>query len=871
MPFFKSSNHQILLSRQGSLLFFLALLISLLSAYFAYTDKAQSLDWLYFDYTQQFSHLPPADDLVIIEIDDKSINALGRWPWPRSTHARLLEVLTVANAQAVVFDVLFPDIDVSHPESDQRFAQAIQNNNRVILPIHFEMLGQQGLVVESPPHNLFYSKVNALGHVHLEAEADGVIRSVFLKEGVGVAYWPHLSLALLEQLKPSSSEPLLVPGKRVKDLSQTVSPLNITRDYHNFLPMPSAGQGIRHYSYSDMINNVIDPNNLTDKLIFIGATAAGLGDILVSPVGNMNGVELNAWVFQALRHKLMIQNYSKQQVAVITFSVVLLCLLIMGRLSPRLFLLFSIFNISCLLALSSALLLYGSFWFPPASIVIGLALFFPLWSWLRAESVLRFLRQEIELLSTEISHSNMRVNRKRHAQQFLEQTGLLNITSKQQTPLGEQAIRTFYSGHADEHNIENFWQQQLGKYDTALNTHKAGGEGIELISRTISQLSVIKKNDLKHRQLIEKSLSRLQDAVCITDLCGEITFTNKRFKQWFDRDTLSEGLVSETENAHDLLAILGHIKLKSGLDWSQVLASLYQSGELFTGEATISINIQHSKKSASNYKITKNNHTELLCQASLVSINESHHDTLILTFTDITQLKAAENARADALSFLSHDLRSPMVSVLAILDNYQAEASDHQLPAETIESIKTLVSKNLNYAESFLQLSRADALLETKMHPCDLHAVLDGAQVFAHALASAKSIKVITQRCDDDAWVLGDLALLERTLNNLISNAIKFSPAGSQLTLILEKDETEVQLSVVDQGQGIAPADQSGLFERFTRLKKSESTEGAGLGLNFVATVVQKHHGKITLDSELSVGSKFTIHLPFLSENDLFI
>lgn len=79
----------------------------------------------------------------------------------------------------------------------------------------------------------------------------------------------------------------------------------------------------------------------------------------------------------------------------------------------------------------------------------------------------------------------------------------------------------------------------------------------------------------------------------------------------------------------------------------------------------------------------------------------------------------------------------------------------------------------------------------------------------------------------------------------------------------------DLQLSVVDQGPGIDPQDQTHLFNRFTRLKKNASSFGAGLGLNFVATVVKKHQGKITIGSELNVGSNFTIHLPALNERDL--
>jgi CHASE2 domain-containing sensor protein/signal transduction histidine kinase len=871
LRFYKSPKYQALISRQGLLLILLALLISLFSAYLAYAGQTQSLDWLYYDNTQKYSHLPPPDDVVMIDIDDKSINKIGRWPWPRKEHARLLDILSTTNTKAVIIDVLFPDIDTRESQSDLRFAQAIKRHGKVILPIHFEMLGQQGLVVESPPHTLFYSKALALGHVHLETETDGIVRSVFLKEGVGTAFWPHLALALLEKLNTHPSDQPLIPGNRVQDRPKASLSVNIERDYHNLIPMPAAEQGLRHYSYSDILEGVIDPAAFNNKLVYIGATAAGLGDVIATPIGNMFGVELNAWIFQALRHNQMIQNYAKGTVALVTFITVLLFVLVMGQLSPRFFLIFSILGIASVLALSAALLLFEHRWFPPTSMVIGLVLFFPLWSWLRAEYVLRFLRDEIELLSEGIQSPHSLANSKQSAQRFLEQTGMLNISTNQQTPMGQQAIKALYSGRESKHDTEHFWQQQIAKYDANIGPQAKKNEGVELIARTISQLSTIKQNDQKNRQLIEKSLSRLQDAVCITDLCGKITFTNKHFKKWFHHDIVPKEASASSDSAEYLLSILNNIELKSELSWSQVLSSLYQTGQRFTGEATLSSKTNALKNNADK-KHSSNSDRQLLCQASLVSINETHHDTLILSFTDITQLKEAENARAEALSFLSHDLRSPMVSVLAILENYHSEpsSSDRRLSDTAIQSIKTLVTKNLDYAESFLQLSKADALLETSMNPCDLHAVLDGAQVYAHALAAPKSISVVTERSDDDAWVLGDLALLERALNNLISNAIKFSPAGSCLTLALEKYPTALQLSVVDQGHGIAKKDQAGLFERFTRLKRSESTEGAGLGLNFVATVVKKHQGKITLDSELNIGTTFIIHLPFLNEQDLF-
>ena len=818
-------------------------MISLSSAFLAYLQKSEGLDWLLYDNAMSLSQLRPADDIVVIDIDDKSINQLGRWPWPRKVHATLLDSLSLAKSNVVVFDILFPELDSENYQSDLLFAQAIKRHGSVILPVYLETLGLQGQVVESPPHGLFYAEVLALGHAHLYAESDGVIRGVFLKEGVGTPYWPHLSLALANHLnKTTTSTSWSIPGSRAEEQSTTAPTVGITRDFHNLIPMPASNQGLRHYSYSDILSGVVDLTNLQGKIVFIGSTAAGLGDVLATPVGSMNGVELNAWVFQALRNNQLIQTLPALTLGIITFLSVLLLVLILGRLSPRLFLIFSIVSIAAISGAAITLLLFRNIWLPPVSAIIGIVAFFPLWSWLRAESILRFLREEIETLSKANITQKNTSDRQQTARYFLEQTGILDPLTKEKTPKGELAIQELCPEHKQSLDSE-FWQKQIEKHTTNTAFSHRDYKGVEVIARTISQLSTIKENDKKNRQLIEKSLSRLQDAVCISDLCGEITFSNKCFEQWFQPGQQSD----------DLLDTLKSLQLKSGITWPQALSKLYQTNKLFTDEATL----------------TNQSHQQFLCQASLVSINAEYADTLILTFTDITQLKAAENARTEALSFLSHDLRSPMVSVLAILDHHHSGSSTH-LSNESVQHIESLVRKNLDYAESFLQLSKADALLEANMSPCDLHAVLDAAQVQAMALAASKSIKVVTERCDDDVWVLGDSSLLERALNNLISNAIKFSHEGSQIRLSLTKHEQEARLTVEDQGSGIDKQDQVTIFERFTRLKSTAGIEGAGLGLNFVKTVAKKHLGEISLKSELKLGSTFSLHLPTLSEQELF-
>lgn len=854
-------KHPDIASRQRWLLYCLALCISLMSALLAHRGWPENLNWLHYDQTQRFSYLPDSDALVIIEIDDKSLNALGRWPWPRKNHAALLTKLQKANTQAVVFDVLFPAADSRDAQSDALFANAIAEHGRVVLPLYFEALGPQGVVVESPPFQAFYSAAAAIGHIHYETDADGIVRAVNLKQGINSPHWPHLALAISELLTPQQLAQ--IPGTRAPEMETSNAAISIAKDHYNLLPMPGPDQGIRHFSYSDIIQGNVDLALLQNKLVLIGATATGLGDVLVTPLGSMHGVELNAWTFLALQNQSMIRPLDPIGLALISFCMVLILLLALGRLSPKLFLLFSALAIVSVAVMASLLMLYAQLWVPVAAAIIGIALFFPLWSWLRAESMLAYLREEITQLQDRAVPARQIPGQQEQVITYLSTLGLIESATLQATRDGQKALQALQADHNHDQPQAPFWQKQIARYNpspTPLSqSNSQPAKGSDLITRTLEQLMAAREKDAKNRSLIEQSLSGLQDGVCIADLCGQITYTNAHFKQWF----LEPEPSTETPT---LLAVLDRLQQKSGKSWVQLLAGLYQNGQTIYAEA------EYRKTYSSPHPEMKNlidsldtAQTQFLCQISLVKTTQSYRDTLVVAFTDITQLKAAERARAEALSFLSHDLRSPMVSVLAILARYQE--SNASLSETDQTHIAALVRKNLDYAEAFLQLSKAEALPETALVPCDLHAVLDSAQVHALALASPKSISVQTKRCAQDAWVSGDISLLERAVNNLVSNAIKYSPAGSEIELSLETTECHAVLRISDQGPGIPESDQAALFSRFAHRHDPQS-HGIGLGLNFVATVANKHKGEVNVQSAEGKGARFAIMLPRLSEDD---
>jgi signal transduction histidine kinase len=196
-------------------------------------------------------------------------------------------------------------------------------------------------------------------------------------------------------------------------------------------------------------------------------------------------------------------------------------------------------------------------------------------------------------------------------------------------------------------------------------------------------------------------------------------------------------------------------------------------------------------------------------------------------------------------------------------------SDDPPSPEQALNDIELLVSKNLNYAESFLHLSRAQSLQPSQLRLCDLHAVLDAAQMQGMALARSKQIQLRCERTDEDAWVMGEQDMLERALLNLISNAVKYSMPLTEIELSLQRKGKQMLLQVSDQGKGIASEDLPTLFDRFTRSKKHQQEKGAGLGLHFVATVARRHQGRVTVESQPGKGSRFILALPACDESEL--
>jgi CHASE2 domain-containing sensor protein/signal transduction histidine kinase len=236
----------------------------------------------------------------------------------------------------------------------------------------------------------------------------------------------------------------------------------------------------------------------------------------------------------------------------------------------------------------------------------------------------------------------------------------------------------------------------------------------------------------------------------------------------------------------------------------------------------------------------------------------------IVRYADITGLKAAGRQREDILQLLTHDMRSPQVSILALL-----EGRDLELPTFA-DRIRGYASRTLKLADDFVHLARAETSTLT-LEATDLAEVVIDAVDDLWPQSQAKGVTVTGPALHDGVLVAADRSLLTRVMINLIDNAIKFTDPGGRITCEVRPDAARpecVICDLADNGRGMSAEEVERVFDRFQRSAGAHRVQGVGLGLAFVQTVVQRHGGDISCESRPGAGTRFRVRLPRWVEDE---
>ncbi len=235
----------------------------------------------------------------------------------------------------------------------------------------------------------------------------------------------------------------------------------------------------------------------------------------------------------------------------------------------------------------------------------------------------------------------------------------------------------------------------------------------------------------------------------------------------------------------------------------------------------------------------------------------------VVRIVDTTEISAMQRQREDIMQLLTHDMRSPQSSIIALLDNTGTTG----ISVDLATRIRTYAGRTLKLADDFVQLSRAQ-LLQYRLEEINLADIVHDAADALWPQSSARGIIVDVSVPGEELVMSGERSLLTRMLINLIENAIKFSPDGSTVEVTLERTKAgsgnSAICTVSDSGTGMEPEQLSVLYQRFQRAPSgpAKGAGGVGLGLAFVHTVVVRHNGTIACTSTPGAGTRFMVTLP---------
>ena len=240
---------------------------------------------------------------------------------------------------------------------------------------------------------------------------------------------------------------------------------------------------------------------------------------------------------------------------------------------------------------------------------------------------------------------------------------------------------------------------------------------------------------------------------------------------------------------------------------------------------------------------------------------------LIIVFSDINRLKELDQAKNEVMSLVSHELRTPLTAIRGYSELLKETPNLPEGAEECVTTIHEAAERLARILTTFLDVSRLESgKQEIRTDPIRLNEVAREAVMLMRPVAQAKSIRLIEDLPQSAPVIPADRDLIAQVITNLISNAIKYSPEKTTVTVSLDVDIKEQRLGVTDQGYGIPPEARDMIWEKFYRIERESDREtvGTGLGLSFVREIVRKHGGDVGLSSEVGRGSTFSFTIPRL-------
>ena len=382
-----------------------------------------------------------------------------------------------------------------------------------------------------------------------------------------------------------------------------------------------------------------------------------------------------------------------------------------------------------------------------------------------------------------------------------------------------------------------------GNYSEKLRI-KGDSELLEL-ANSLNDLSDVFR--LTHENLIQEKnrlssvLSYMSDGVIATNRLGQITMINSTAQRLLnlDRETATQ------------MSILDILDGENPYTYSELLSKTPE--------------IHLSRRDANDEFVT------LRVNFALIRKESGFISGLVAVLHDATEQEKEERERRLFVSNVSHELRTPLTSVKSYLEALDDGALNEEIAPNFIKVSLDETNRMMRMITDLLALSRIDNKstqlnVEMTNFTAFMTYILNRfGQIKSQETNPGKSYEIIRDYPVNSIWVEIDTDKMTQVIDNILNNAIKYSPDGGKITVSMKTTDTQLIVSISDQGLGIPKKDLPLIFDRFYRVDKARSRAqgGTGLGLSIAKEIVKQHNGFIWAKSEYGKGSTFTIVLPY--------
>ena len=337
-----------------------------------------------------------------------------------------------------------------------------------------------------------------------------------------------------------------------------------------------------------------------------------------------------------------------------------------------------------------------------------------------------------------------------------------------------------------------------------------------------------------HRRHLAAILEQMADGIIITDEQGQVRMINRAAAR----------LLGTTQNAALDRSFIQVVR-------DHQLVQVWQQCNEWDEEQIATVEVDRNA---------------LFVRIAVTPIRERDNRTCLVILQDLTQIRRLESVRRDFISNVSHDLRTPLASIRALVATLRDGALDDPLAAQhNLDRMEAEVDSLTRMVGELLELSREESgqsPLQVELVP--VRDLILPALDRLRAQAVRSDLDLDVDLPPDLPPVMADVERIQRVVTNLVHNAIKFTPAGGSVRVFAQSDleEGEVIIAVRDTGVGISGDDLSHIFERFYKADRARRGSGTGLGLAIARQLVQVHKGRIWVDSAEGQGSTFYFSLP---------